>query len=552
VELAEHLRRRNLDVLLSQEDQDLIFEGLHSTARGSVGVGALLKAVDDGSESTDNSKDREMMEMRNFLAEQLAAKRAGEEAKKQQHLQRGIGGGGGVSPQMTGKDESKEDILMKKAIGQKTFDLDIGAEEMNSMVEDMYSKQHTNQSHTKFARYLRLTNLKLHAIPFYDMRSEEVARLKDRVANLHKTITSDEVSGRLKTLKETRRAQIEVDLRNSKLAHSTSSTSLMTTSNASPTSRMMSHSSSAPLLQTNEGVHMARNLAGEADSSMSLDTSASAPESPQTQPRRLTVQPSPIAYNRSSNGVDAADFSPIGKVSTSTVSSIVLTNSNNPADRQSHAVGGKRLLNREVTDWSKIGHGGDCIDTESIAESLASQKNGTATSPDHGLGRYQTTYGLYYPPLNYEPSQPITRDLISDADIRYKKKEQKRKSRYERMQANLSVTKDRLECEALDREVRSLRKAQIFNEDLMRYQTTVFLNDMKCYKKQPLQMMAKKPNLTKSDKMWGGHSRFDKREDDRRFETTYQTSYVHQDSGGEPLNLNASIVEKRIQNMGLQ
>ena len=35
------------------------------------------------------------------------------------------------------------------------------------------------------------------------------------------------------------------------------------------------------------------------------------------------------------------------------------------------------------------------------------------------------------------------------------------------------------------------------------------MNDLKCYKKLPLQTMAKKPDLTKSDRMWGGQMKFD-------------------------------------------
>ena len=41
---------------------------------------------------------------------------------------------------------------------------------------------------------------------------------------------------------------------------------------------------------------------------------------------------------------------------------------------------------------------------------------------------YNSTYSEYYPPLNYEPNKPITRNNISDADAKYKLKLERRQS----------------------------------------------------------------------------------------------------------------------------
>ena len=59
---------------------------------------------------------------------------------------------------------------------------------------------------------------------------------------------------------------------------------------------------------------------------------------------------------------------------------------------------------------------------------------------------------------------------------------------------------------------------------MINYSTTVFLNDLKSFKKQPLQMMMKKPNLTLSDHMWSGSERT-KPQEDRNFTTTYSGSF---------------------------
>lgn len=70
--------------------------------------------------------------------------------------------------------DSENDDAIKSAIGQKTFDLDIGSEELNELIEDIYKKKCTKESTESFARYLRMSNLKLHEIPFYDLRKNDL------------------------------------------------------------------------------------------------------------------------------------------------------------------------------------------------------------------------------------------------------------------------------------------------------------------------------------------------------------------------------------------
>ena len=42
------------------------------------------------------------------------------------------------------------------------------------MIEDIYHKRSTKESTEGFARYLRFSNLKLHEIPFYDARKNDL------------------------------------------------------------------------------------------------------------------------------------------------------------------------------------------------------------------------------------------------------------------------------------------------------------------------------------------------------------------------------------------
>ena len=149
---------------------------------------------------------------------------------------------------------------------------------------------------------------------------------------------------------------------------------------------------------------------------------------------------------------------------------------------------------------------------------------------------FNSTYREYFPPLKYEPNMPVTRDNLSDADTRIKILNDRRRRRAARTKANLQITKDRLEMDELQALSRSLQRSKSVNEDQIRYQSTIFLNDLKCYKKQPLTRMARKPNLTKSDRMWGGQISFDSKNerDSRDFNTTFRESFIEPQGDGLP------------------
>jgi len=190
-------------------------------------------------------------------------------------------------------------------------------------------------------------------------------------------------------------------------------------------------------------------------------------------------------------------------------------------DHDAYMPSGKRAINRKPTDWSRVGVGGD-------------------RAPDdvgYGRGelddRFLTTNSKFYPPLIYGASKPVTRDLVSESEINFKKKEFQRSERYARMKANMDVTKNRLEYEEVEKKVRALRRDHSRIEDRIRYQTAMFLNDLKCYKKNPLVRMARKQNIHLSDRMWNGTGSINGRlgkdaVETRDFASTYSASYDSQ------------------------
>lgn len=459
-EFSEHLRRRKLDKYLPVEEQELVFEQLKASARGSVNAGTLSQTVDSKIGGDIAPADEgEAAEIRQFLEESIKQAREQKEKEGESRTkQREVIAGG--------------DDLMRKAISQKSYNLDVGTEEMNNVMDDLFHKKHTQKSHGKFSRYLRLTNLNLKAIPFYDLRSDQLDNMKRHAVDIEKIASSPSVAGRLAQLKEERRHQVESNLHVHDRYYSDHEQQLSGTA-----SRMYSGDSDQGGREDDESDnHMERTHIGSI-----LDSTSGTYIS--------TAFDSKVSADKSASQFGpATPFSPIKPY--------------------------------ELTAAATLG--GDLNDS-----------------------MYNSTYSEYFPPLRYETNKPVTRDNLSDADTKIKQRNERRARRAERTRKNLQVTSDRLELQALDNLARQLRRSQSVNEDQIRYQSTIFLHDLKCYKKQPLTRMSRKPNLTKSDRMWGGQMSFESKGKDKNenseFSTTFRDSFVGAQNNAPTIDLESKI-----------
>jgi len=595
-EFAEHMRRRNLDVMFPSEDQDLVYESLRAAQPGTDTpmAGVMLKLVNESDPKYSyQPKDQDMLAMREFLAE--AAQTAGV-----------VGGGAHSSDAHQTKEETE---LMKKAVGQKTFGIDIVPTDMDKLVDDLNKQHHDpNDAASKFSRFLRLTNMKLHAAPFYDMRNDILEERKQHVSRLA-AVQSDTLSQLAASKMRESRALDGVLNRSLSLAalrtSAASSSSSSPTPAPSPASGPLSHSQSSPALRSgglsqyldlsldpaSDAVAPASGsgrgsggrggpLSHRSDSSPSLspvkfDNTASFP---------MAALATPISSARRGGGggggaggtrnlagsldeagaLDAAAQLSIGGLGVGSLhlnhaapveravgaipdptllqspSSSSLSSSwgaasigdfvdqrirrEKPLTPEAHV--GKRVVDgaRQSTDWHRIGHGGDVLTPRNVKALNANEAE--------YRGRYHTTNSDYYPPLIYQPSMPITRALVSDADAREEHKKSQRERRHRRKEENLSVTRERLQREELEKESREIKWRQKVNDDMIKFCTTVFVNDLKSFRKQPLQMMMKKPSLTRSDHMWTGTIGREKVSEDRDFNTTYGASFETPSSMG--------------------
>ena len=110
------------------------------------------------------------------------------------------------------------------------------------------------------------------------------------------------------------------------------------------------------------------------------------------------------------------------------------------------------------------------------------------------------------------------------------KKKMTRQARYDRGMANLEETKKRIQELDFDKHVKELFNTKSRNEDAIRYDSTVFTNDVRRFRTQPLQEIPKKVNVHDAHRMWAGaegavnRSRHER--DTRDFATTHQSSFV--------------------------
>lgn len=557
-ELDQYFKRHNItDEEFSSDDRKLVFELVDKKNNGSILVNDLLKRAEQ-QEFQDNEHKKDMLQVREFLKKHIDEVRAEREVTVSKHPEID-------EIKRRKQEEINEKQLIKKALGHKSFDLDVEAMELNEIIERAGAKSLRSQEEHKFARFLRNGNLALHRIPFYDMRAHELDLLKHRTAWLEHELTAGQLTKKFEKLAETRfdgskttlnwkSENMQPQRATSPIARSYSDTSMTPDKGFESKESKMELSKSLPNLKVRPSP-----LASPKQPNCSPMVSESPVPMKVLQKSLSDVKPQRSARNLllNSKGVDIDDQSIPSNYETKSVSSspgkylkpivskekkLFENNESQSSDFYvsvvdgSEAMGrmkdaskvmriekvdpdvytyeGKRLHDIGSTDWSRVGVGGDRVEG------------------DVGYGaiedRFLTTTNKYYPPLIYEPSKPVTRNILSEAESDTAKRERRRQERRARVEANLEVTKTRLEYEELQKQVREYSRSHTRAELALKYKTSMLLNDLKHYKQQPLERMAKKPNLALYEQMWGGNLRHDtlvSHPENRDFNTTYNSSF---------------------------
>ena len=141
----------------------------------------------------DKETTEEMLEIRAFLAQQLEdSSNASSKSKA----------AAPIALEDTGH-------TLQKAIGQKTFDMNVDTNDLNEVIKNVYHKHHTVEAHNKFARFLRFTNVNIERVPFYPTRTEQLERLKHTAESLEKQCKDPEFMSRFQEVQSRHYARLE-------------------------------------------------------------------------------------------------------------------------------------------------------------------------------------------------------------------------------------------------------------------------------------------------------------------------------------------------------
>lgn len=578
------MKRHKLDSYVTDQDIRQVFNYVDE-GKESLPVSDFLKKVEEV-EFNRSELNHEQQKIRDFLELQIAKKRSQSMNIKS------------TDPDIEALKKQKavhnEAEMMRKALGMKTYSLDVDHEELNEVIENAFDNQLTNEEQRKYKRFLHHSNLKLGAIPFYDTRATDLDRLKHRAATIHKTLEDPQMVNKFSTISENyHRGSLTTshsmdfirtfkpvdrykgisgwddsvdqlpserdDNNTMKVSQSLSNLSLvsarpspLSASSSTPVLATLSTDqklpSSAPSATIDEPItdskKSGRNLITDSARGAEFQSIASSSSPMDRSARKLqsktpTTSSHPHIYAHEYE-VHMHDFLPtiigdnesMGRMKDST--KVLRLEKVDPVVEVKQ---GRRLCEENINRTCHLSTLNQSNDFSSAnASELSNTSSGVLAKIAHHLppgalkedDHFQTTNNKFYCPLIYKPSQPVTRDAVSEGEIQFRIKEYRRAQRHERLKANMDVTKTRLEYEAMQKELRGLHRQHARVEDNIRYKTAIFLQDLRAFRTQPLQRMAKRQNIELSDKMWGGNQErltVGIAPEERDFATTYRTSY---------------------------
>jgi Ca2+-binding EF-hand superfamily protein len=164
---------------------------------------------------------------------------------------------------------------------------------------------------------------------------------------------------------------------------------------------------------------------------------------------------------------------------------------------------GRRLTSQSEhhsRDNSRIGVGSGGVDPSSALYADSNK-------------RFVTTSSEYHAPLVYAPNEDVQRpkgrcDSVSEAAAR----DQARKTRYSRTMKNLEITKEQAKKDKLFESMNSDQRERQSAELAYGYLRKAYFKDLRLQSKEPLEVMAKKPNWNLFAKTYGASANTQLRE----------------------------------------
>ena len=551
--MGEYIKRlTNGTSEISHDDLNLIFEKVDPKHTGKVEVTAFLKKVEEN-EYDESHEVRELRLMKEYLESHVAKKREELANSTVAEVER--------IKKMRSVDNEME--LLHVAMGTKTLGHDVPVDAYNEVLNDLFQQSHSQEigsEQNRFARYLRYSNLKLSNVPFYHMRKHELDASKERAVMLHQQLDNPSMLGRLQELEKSRWRSSLSTINSYFDEDPRSSTNNNGINNNNTGNRSLEKSKSSAEFASGEvktgALALSQSLPNltlspsplvnsgrEKLAPLSNDKPEKTKEKAPSKPRNLLLD--------SQKGLSIDDNSSVNSATADGLETNS-SKSSSPEKRALKSLRQKTILFQRPEEFnapissqllsssykgrpSSVGAESRSLSSATkhkVLEELSDnsrQHGGTYYQVNSEDKRFLTTNAKFYPEVIYEPSKPPRRDIISEAETDAQKREYRRQQRYARKEANLEVTRVRLEYEDLNRQVMELNRMSAKNEDKIRYQTHILLQDLRSYKQIPFERAGRRKNLALSDKIFGGQ--LDKQTtgvvpENRDFHTTYSASFT--------------------------
>lgn len=535
-ELGEYFKRlKNGNGEMTDDEIHLIFEKVDPKHSGKVEVTDFLKKVEEN-ELDESNQQKELRLMKEYLETHVSKKReqiANSTIPEVEKIK-----------QMRSVDN--ETNLIHVAVGAKNLGTadEVAYHDFEEVLGDLFDDHHVhhiNSENNRFARYLRYANVQLANVPFYAMRKKEMDASKQNAVLLHQQLDNPEVLGRLQELEKTRwRSSLSTinsyydheDPRHSRTLERAKSRGTSDFSSGEVRTGAMALSQSLPNLSFSSS--LTENKESEQSTALTHEK-----KEKKTKPRNFVLD--------SQKGLSIDDNSSVNSAAVDGLET-KSSKSSSPEKRALKSLRQKTLLFQRPEEFStplklpsasnsRPNTGGDSNLSRSssqlkVMEELSDnsrQQGGSHYQINSEDRRFLTTNAKYYPQILYEPSKPPRREILSEAEADSKQREYRRQQRFARKEANMDVTRVRLEYEEVNARVKELNRMASKNEDKLRYQTHILLDDLKSFKQMPLERIGRRPNLLLSDKIFGGQ--LDKQTtgvvpENRDFFTTYSSSFT--------------------------
>jgi hypothetical protein len=118
-----------------------------------------------------------------------------------------------------------------------------------------------------------------------------------------------------------------------------------------------------------------------------------------------------------------------------------------------------------------------------------------------------STNSTKFAPLQFDQTSKgyVRPGAVSTADEEAAKRRSLRDGRFQRAQKNLALSKSYCELEDLKAQMVALQRNERKTQAMLKYESHMFLEDLKLQRKQPLNSMARRPNTVQASSMWGGN-----------------------------------------------